>query len=273
MHPRLFTSMIFLDPGFLRTRPQMGVRGEAAGVVNFNTWRKDLWPNRAAAASFIKKTSSDWDPRAIEKMVTYGFRDLPTALYPNLPPGADPADPPVTLTTTKHHSCLTQLRPCFDYRDEHGKIRVNRETHADMDPYLVRMSLYRPEIIPAINHLPTLRPRALFVFGRHTPYSLDDMRDSARMTGTGVGGSGGMAEGNVRETLVDGGHMFPFSAVSETGQVLGSWLSETIARYIDQERWNDERSSMSKADHQRLPERWFEVVPNPFKPTKPAGKL
>lgn len=269
MHARLFTSMIFLDPGFLKTRTPMGFRGEGPGVVNFNTWRKDVWPNRSAAASFIRKTSADWDPRTIENMIEYGFRNLPTALYPELPPGADPADPPVTLATSKHHSCLTQLRPCFDFRDENGWVHADREKYPDLATDRVRMPLYRPEVGTIVAQLPTLRPPALFIFGKKTAYSIDDMHDAALSTGTGLGGSGGMAEGRVKEVLVDGGHMFPFTAVGETGKIVGGWLGQVIERYKDQEdRWEKERAKMTKADHLRLPKRWFEVISNPFEGQK-----
>lgn len=280
VHVRLFTSMMFLDPGFLKTRTPMGFRGEPPGVVNLNTWRKDVWPNRAAAASFIKKTSADWDPRAIENMVKYGFRNLPTALYPEFPPGADPADPPVTLATSKHNSCLTLLRPCFDFRDEDGWIHADREKYPDLATDRVRMPLYRPEVVPITARLPTLRPPAFFIFifffifGKNTAYSLDDMHDAAVSTGTGPGSSGGIPEGKVKEVLVDGGHMFPFTAVSETGEILGGWLGQDLERYKDQEeRWEKERSNMTKADHLRLPKRRFEVISNPFEKAQKKSKL
>ena len=116
------------------------------------------------------------------------------------------------------------------------------------------MPFYRPEVIPTVARLPTLRPSALFVLGKKTACSLDDMHDAAVLTGTGLGGSGGIAEGKVKEVLVDGGHMFPFTAVGETAQIVGNWLGQVIEKYTDQEdRRENERSTMIKAGHLRLP--------------------
>ncbi|KAK2601753.1 hypothetical protein QQS21_004637 [Conoideocrella luteorostrata] len=267
MHPRLFTSLIFLDPGFIVSPTPLGLLGDGPGPVNFNTYRRDLWRNRAAAASFVENVSPDWDKRAIGLMVKYGFRDLPTALYPELPPNANLSDPPVTLTTTKHQSCLAQIRPCFDLEKANGRFVVNRETHPDLDAAKAdaRVPFYRPELFPTMDRLPTLRPSALFVLGKDTTKTWkDSMRNAARIAGTGVGGSGGMEDGRIREVFAHGGHMFPFTAVLETAQACAAWIGDEIGRYSSQEKkWNNERSKMSERAHLVVPAKWMEIVRHP----------
>ncbi|TWU77389.1 hypothetical protein ED733_006132 [Metarhizium rileyi] len=262
----LFTSIIFLDPGFLIVRPGTKIPTEVPMVIRSLTYRKDIWPNRAAAARFVKKSCPDWDQRAMDLMVQYGFRDLPTALFPELPSNANASDPPVTLVTTVTQSVLTHARPCFDAKDAGGRVVVkNRETHADLDPE-ARFPLYRPETQPAVARLPALRPSALFVLGAHTepPRWRESMRAAAREAGTGVGGSGGMAEGRVLEVVINGGHLFPFTAVKETGRVCAQWLGLEMDRYRDREKsWESERSTMAERDHMVLPAKWTEVVRHP----------
>lgn len=274
MHPRLFTSAIFLDPGFMRTDTTIGEKGEPVGPVNFNTWRPDLWPNREEAGDFVKMVSPDWDPRTVDLMIKYGFRDLPTALYPELPPDSDPSNPPVTLATSKHYSTLMQLRPCFYNRDKNGMIYKNRELYPDMNADYVRRRFYRPEVGPTNERLVTLRPSALFVLGRKTKFYFDDLRVAARYTGTGIGGSGGQPEGQVKEVIIqDGGHMIPFTHVAEVGDSCASWVGSEIVKFIDKEaRWEAARSNMTKEEHLKLPAEWFKMIRNPFEPVA-KGKL
>lgn len=276
LHPRLFTAVLFLDPGFLKTRtPIRGLSSDTPGPVNFNTYRRDLWPNRVAAAASIRKSSSDWDDRVVDLIIEHGFRNLPTNLYPELPADADPSDPPVTLTTTKHHSCLMQQRPCFDFRGPDGRVRVNRNTHADLDAEKVLFPLYRPELLPSTARLRSLRPSALFVLGKYSTWSLSDMHDASAVTGIDVGGSGGMPEGRVLEVMVSGGHMFPFTHVRETAQTCASWPESEMTRFRDWEKqWDQQRSKMSKLEHARLPDKWFELISHPTKPPSSGkGKL
>lgn len=139
----------------------MSFGGLPTGPLNWTTYRQDIWPNRAAAAASQRRASRDWDPRVVERMIKYGYRDLPTPLYPDLPPDADPANPPVTLTTTKHIEALAQLRANFHARQPDGRIRIDRETHADMDPLTAFVPLYRPEPRSTLLRLPSLRPPTL----------------------------------------------------------------------------------------------------------------
>ncbi|RCI07468.1 hypothetical protein L249_4565 [Ophiocordyceps polyrhachis-furcata BCC 54312] len=229
IHPRLFTTVILMDPAFLVNEKGEIIYPEKA--IRDITHGKDLWRTRAEAAAFVEKTYPAWDQRVKRRMIQYGFRDLPTALYPELPPEADVADPPVTLTTTKHQMAMMLVRPCFDGLDHvDAKRRTNKSFH-------------RPEVVPSAERMKTLRPPTLFLLGRHTNRRwLEAIRRTADATGLGVGGSGGKPEGRVREVMVRAGHAFPFTAVGETGLACSAWLGEEMG-----------------TDHLVLPLKWKEM--------------
>lgn len=262
LHPRLFTTLLLLDPVIQLSPPAMGFGTDAPGAINFTVHRKDVWPNRAAAAATQAKMCRDWDPRALDLMMQHGFRNLPTALHPQLPADADPNNPPVTLMTTKHQDVLGQIRENFDARQPDGHTVVNRQTHADLDPLAAFVPLYRPEPRSTFYWLPSLRPSALWVLGSRTFLNLDEMRNGFQSAGAGVGGSGGLAQGRLREVLIKGhGHLFPFSAVGQTADACADWLEREMHIFKEQEtEWSKKRAAMSDKDHLVLPPKWAEVV-------------
>lgn len=241
MHPRLFNSLMLLDPAFLTSE-----KGEVlCQERNFNMTiqSRDLWNSRVEAAAHVESAFPTWNPRVRELMVRYGFRDLPTALYPNFPAGADAETRPVTLTTTKYHMASMLWRSLSDCERTNGRFVVNRQTHGDLDPELSVSSGYRPEVPSSTARMPSLRPPTLFLLGRHTngPWR-GAMKRAADSTGTGVGGSGGKPEGRVQTVWMEGGHMFPFTAVEETGLACASWLGTEMERYGEEEtRWEERR--------------------------------
>ncbi|OJI81626.1 hypothetical protein ABZX51_002087 [Aspergillus tubingensis] len=270
MHPRLLTSVILFDPVIQRLPPKMGFGADPPGPVNFALWRDDVWPNRAAAAAGYKKVFKKWDPRCLELMVQYGFRDLPTALHPDLPDNADAAHPPVTLTTTKYHDVLGQIRERFHAGMTDGQAQLDRSTHADVDPYVAVLPVYRPEPPSTFHRLPSLRPSALFLLGEASYLNLKDLREGIKSCGQGVGGSGG--KDKVKEvTLPKQGHFFAFEVVGETANRCASWLDEVVRGYRDTEReWREKRQKMAKRDHLVLNKEWRRVIksPNSFRAAK-----
>ncbi|PWY66005.1 hypothetical protein BO70DRAFT_356633 [Aspergillus heteromorphus CBS 117.55] len=271
LHPRLFTAVIFLDPVMQRSPPNMGFGSDPPGPVNFVLWRDDVWPTRAAAATANRRMFKNWDPRCADRMVQFGFRDLPTALHPSLGDDADPANPPVTLTTTKHHDVLGQIRHSFDIRTPDGRIEPDRATHADLDPTLSFLPVYRPEPPRTLQKLPSLRPPALFLLAGASYLNLDQLREAIRTCGQGVGGSGGREK--VKEiTLPKRGHFFPFEIVGETAGHCAAWLDEVMRTHYDAERrWNEARRGMAKRDHLVLGDEWRRAIkpPGAFRSLKP----
>lgn len=239
----------------------MGLGNDPPGLVNYTLYRQDVWPNRAAAAAAHKKVAKFWDKRVVELMVKYGFRDLPTALYP-LPPDIDSDDPPVTLTTSKYYDLIAQLRANFEKQMSDGRYRVNKETHADLDPELATLPFCRPETQSTWRQLPSLRPSTLFVLGEKTYLNLKEMREGIQRAGAGVGGSGGMAEKQVKEILLpDQPHVFPFIAVEQTAVICSEWLGAELDKFWKREKvWETKRAGMSKRDHLTVDSRWNDLI-------------
>ncbi|KAF7596543.1 hypothetical protein BBP40_001417 [Aspergillus hancockii] len=265
MHPRLLTTVILLDPVIQITLPTRDLSANPPGAINYALWRPDKWPNRKAAASALAKIWRQWDHRCIDLMVRFGFRDLPTALYPELPEGTDSSDPPVTLTTTKYQEVLGLARANFSGRASDGRIRIDRSTHADIDPLSASQRVYRPEGRSTFYRLPSLRPSALWMLGAETFLCLDEMREGIRICGGGTGGSGGVSQGKVKEVTLPGrSHLFPFEDVRQTAKHCADWIANEMGNYQDLEQeWNKKRGLMSNRDHLVLGEAWFKAVNMP----------
>jgi len=132
MHPRLFTTLVLIDPamGLLSSSPPEA--GPGPGMLS--TYRKDIWPSRDAAAEEFRSSKffREWDPRVLDRLIEYGLRDLPTSVYPD--DAMVKGEKRVTLTTTKHQEVFTFLHPNFD---GYGPDKApDRRTHADLNPAL-----------------------------------------------------------------------------------------------------------------------------------------
>ncbi|RAH79465.1 hypothetical protein BO86DRAFT_449688 [Aspergillus japonicus CBS 114.51] len=289
LHPRLLTTLLLIDPVIQLTPPAMGFGTDATGPINYTLHRQDVWPSREAALRANRALTYGWDPRCVARMAQYGFRQLPTALYPDVEavkmgfestttsasssarPLQDPPSPttaPVTLTTSKYHDLLAQIRENFSARLPDGRIAASRATHADLDPLAAFIPLYRPEPRSVFLRLPTLRPSCLWVLGGTTYLKLDEIREGIKTCGTGVGGSGGIPERRVQEVTLPGlGHLMPFQAVKQVAEPCVAWLESEMERFREAERlWAEGRKGKS---HLALEETWYRVL----KPlTVPGGK-
>lgn len=78
----------------------------------------------------------------------------------------------------------------------------------EMHPDDIEVSpFYRPEPAQIFRQLPHLKPDILYLFGEPSPLSSPAARQKKiQMTGTGVGGSGGLASGRVQESILRRGH-------------------------------------------------------------------
>ncbi|KAF1984194.1 alpha/beta-hydrolase [Aulographum hederae CBS 113979] len=149
MHPRLFTSLILLEPVFDKSIHTC--RGPA--LTRASTFRRDVWSSREEAACAARKAYKRWDPRVMERWLNFGYRTMPSVVHPNTrglqqrleqigeqssacfdinqwleqrSTGSDELRPsdggknwstsdlePVTLATTKHQEVFSYLRPNF----------------------------------------------------------------------------------------------------------------------------------------------------------------
>lgn len=266
LHPRLFESLILIDPV---------IQGKVSVIGNVSpayasAKRRDLWPSRAEAAKGFKKSKfyQTWDPRVLDRWIEHGLRDVPTKLYPNANQGE------VTLTTTKHQEVMTFLRPNFKNRggetepDSAGftlsNPKLNRRTHADLTPNEQPQDpFYRGESTIVYNQLPALRPSVFYVFGSLS-FLTDDaiIEDKLSKTGSGVGGSGGRAEGRVASvTVQEAGHLIPMEKVEESADHIGKWIGKEMVRFWDwQKKTQEEWGSKKGIERSVLGERFVEEL-------------
>lgn len=235
MHPRLFTALVMVDAVITRSNRAGPLYG--FGTMRASAARRDLWPARDAAARSVRANRfySSWDPRAVDRLVEFGFRDAPTAVHPDARPGE------VTLTTTKHMECFTYYRPARrGPRDPAtGKRRFDRslvpDATEDVDNY-PDFPFYQPPTPVTAGRLPELRPSVLWISGEDSAVCPPETRrEKMELTGCGTGGSGGVKAGRVKECVVEGtGHLV---AMEKPGVVASS-----AAGFVrgEVERWRKE---------------------------------
>lgn len=241
MHPRLLSTVVLLDPVI----QQHASSPSGPNIVQASTYRRDLWPSRAEAEASFKKSKfySSWDPRVMDRWCKYAIRETPTALYPN-EKGA------VTLSTTKHQECFTFMRPSYNAMSEDGKTVLRRDLVPDMHPdSLIKFPFYRPEPPNTIARLPSLRPSALYIFGAESPMSAPQyQKEKLEVTGSGLGGSGGVKEGRVKGVSLEGiGHLVAMEASEKCADAAAAWLGQENKRFTEERKQYAEWAKQSLA--------------------------
>lgn len=287
MHPRLLHTLVLLDPVIQRQTTQLdGLsllenKRVIAKTTQLSTHRRDLWPSRQEAAEGFKRSPfyQAWDPRVLDRWVQYGLRDLPTAIHPLDPKTAINKNPPVTLRTPLHQEVFTFSRPNYNHVPGSNK-PVNRVTHPDLNAnHPDSYPFYRPEPARIFDQLPHLRPSVLYIFAGKSDMCLPDMRaDKLAATGVGLGGSGGVAAGRVRDVfLEDFGHLLAQEAVNECADAAVCWLAPELRRWRDEEEsFRSAWSKKTQREKQTVDAEWLENVPAPARRPKkadPGSKL
>jgi pimeloyl-ACP methyl ester carboxylesterase len=281
MHPRLFNSLVLIEP-HMTDNP---LAGDGPLFVAMSTHKRDVWPSREQAVEKSFKVLKGWDPRVFELWKKYGYRDLPTAMYP----APTDATRPVTLTTTKHQETIMYTRPNVKRHTQLGLPRDQAYTEARpgetgpphdpllfpdvLGPLLPDQKSYRPEPILAFKMVEHLRPSTLYVSASHSPLGKGgEHRAAAKRTGTGVGGSGGMETGHVKFMKINrAGHTVPLEKVEETASVVGPWIKQEVQRWREDEMrvfegWKDRPIS----ERSGLPLDWNEVIGSLRLPERPS---
>ncbi|PWY78803.1 hypothetical protein BO83DRAFT_396814 [Aspergillus eucalypticola CBS 122712] len=252
-HPHLSRAMIQIE-----SPNKLGGRSPALWAST----RPDLWPSR-------NPLWRRWDSRAVAKYIENGLRSVPTALYPLDPPSSNgkmsnPKVTPnsVTLTTTKAQEAWTYLR--FNDRSSGS---AERFLSLDLATSAKEGTNNHPSYVAtcpwtslAFEFLPYIRPSVLFVWGEkihiNTPGARRD--DKLLRVGTGLGGSGHVRAGMVRDEVVKGAsHTVPFEEVGETAGVVSDWLVEQGKRYMEEKKF------WGKYDSQKSEREWMEYVKLP----------
>ncbi|KAL8950990.1 MAG: hypothetical protein Q9222_003005 [Ikaeria aurantiellina] len=261
MHPRLFTSLVLIEPMIQKELPP----GPNAAMLS--TFRPDIFPSIEDAHNSIRrnKVFASWDARAVNGYIKHGLRQIPTALYPVskiAPVGA------VTLTTTKHQEAWTYLRPNFQARidSNDGPALDRRELllSPDLDAESEGTFLFHraePGIVES--SLPFVRPSVLYMFGAQSPLSPPEKR-KAKLEGTGVatGGNGGHKYNMVSAEVFPGAsHLLPWEKVKECAEAVAVWLATQLKRFqADEQFLADHPSGKSERDMQVISKQWQKGV-------------
>ena len=271
MHPRLFTTLILLDPVIQTQSSAPPESGETPALLS--TFRRDKWPSRAVAAAGYQKSKfyQQWDPRVIKRQVEFGLRDLPTAIYPEEVP--EGGEKPVTLATTRHQEVFTFLRPNYEGSGFRGKA-VDRRKQPDVHPGLDTIyPFYRPEVPTVFFRLPELRPSVLYIFGETSYLSTPDAIE-ARLstTGIGIGGSGGRQDGRVKDVTLKGiGHLVAMEAVEQCADAASEWIGSEMKRWrVGEEEHRREWAKKMPIQKKTVDAEWENMMGGPpRRPEKP----
>lgn len=271
LHPRLLDALVLIDPVMMRAATRRGHFAEARA----STFRRDLWPSRAAAAAAFRKNPfyAQWDPRVLDLWLQHGLRDLPTLVHPSLDaaavpaatdkksaintlasaaagvippvPAPSPLATPVTLTTPKHLEVFTFARPNYPASRSSPSVAPtpSRVTHPDLPDTSMAGAdalhpFYRPEPMALFAQLPQLRPRCLYVFAEESHLSAPQhVADKLAVTGVGAGGSGGVREGAVQHVVMKkAGHFVPFERPRDVAELMERFVAREMVRWRREEQ-------------------------------------
>jgi len=271
IHPRLLSSLVLIDPVIHDATSKSNNTRPDSSFARSSTFRRDLWPSRAQAAVSFKRNKfyQTWDPRVLDLWLEYGLRELPTAIYPEdavYSPESEDSESnraegsPVTLTTTKANEVHMFLRPNFNGQSAKGENIVDSRTQPDIDLSTSdTFPFYRPEPPAVFKKLPHLRPSTLYLFGDKSELSQPESRlRKLEITGTGVGGSGGVKAGRVREVVLEGvGHLIPMIAPKDSGFWTADFLASDLKRWRKEEDdFKREWEAKSKLEKMTISEEW-----------------
>ncbi|PKS11431.1 hypothetical protein jhhlp_003194 [Lomentospora prolificans] len=229
--------------------------------------RRDVWPSREDAAKSFAKSPfyQTWDPRVLQAWVNHGLTDIA--------PGKSKE---VTLTTTKHQEVFTFLRPTWTAFDPSGEKLVDRTKapELDIEKNFPVYPFYRPEPSLTLSRVPSIRPSVLYVLGGKSNLSHPpSLSNRLRTTGAGVGGSGGVLYGRVRQVILpEQGHLVPMENPGDCARLGAEWISQEITRWKEGEAKEfEEWKAKSLKEKTVLDEEWGTRLGVP--PRKPKAKI
>lgn len=183
-HPRLFAGIVALEPAL---GPDTDAKWPVPphmfpGVTSAR--RKDVWPSREAARRNYSRSRyyGAFDARVLEKVIQHELTEV------------NPSSSSVTLTTPKSLESAAWMHadPPLTHSPLHPGSNIPRD-RASLIP-----GFYQPDAHHFYDHLPTIHPPVLFVWGSKSPMTPASQRKFyASTVGSGVGGCG---KGGITET-------------------------------------------------------------------------
>ena len=250
-HPRLFHTLVFIDPVIADAHPP----GPNAAMLS--SLRREKWPSRAQAEIGFKKAPifKSFDRRFLPAFLAHGLKDL--------------EDGSVVLTTPKAQEAWSFIRSQFH--------PVPQDTNTTAARY--RERLINPEFVPfqdggletfargdskqTLMSLPSLRPRAFYMFGKHSHINTAEQRKRLlELTGTGPGGNGGVHDGGTEMKVIEKTtHFLCFETPIRVASEISEWLAKEMIRWqVEREFWAQLDTGKSKNDKKELSEKWIDMV-------------
>ncbi|KAJ5731174.1 uncharacterized protein N7483_005682 [Penicillium malachiteum] len=230
-HPSLFHSFAFIEPGI---DPDYG-RTAMAKWISQTLQQGDFWDTREEAEEALVKSqmAHSWTKKTLARLKHYGVYLVKTETGLKW-----------TLTTPKYQIAVVVFRRIpksvhVSSDDLANLTLAQRELVPDLDPNIALQGrlFYRPELQHSWDLLPKMRPWVLYVNGSSSPHfgdpSTRDLR--AQITGTGLGGNGGIKLGAVQQIIMEGaGHDMPFNDNIEQLSVhIVDWFTKESRRWDD----------------------------------------
>lgn len=195
-----------------------------------------------------------FDPRVLEAYFKHALVDRP--------------DGSVELATPKAQEAWSYLRANFQpLPEDESEEAWNKERllNPDYIPFsdMSKIIFTRPEGEPVVDSLPNLRPHTLFVYGEQSHISHEQNRNVLlSTTGTGRGGSGGVAHNAVQCKLYDGlGHLCCFEAPTAMATDVAHWLDKEMVRWKDEQAFYKMHDpGHSKNGGTELSDQWLKAV-------------
>ncbi|KAK2595802.1 hypothetical protein QQS21_006565 [Conoideocrella luteorostrata] len=227
-HPSLFHSFAFIEPG-IDARYGRGITIPWA----FQTLKQnDTYPTRQEAESSVVKLNNarTWDERVLARLKHYSvLRRSASGDWVQTTPKDQ-----IAALVSRFNPGLIGLGPGGIKDVTHAQ----RELVPDSDPQAHNLGpFYRHELRLAWDMLPSMRPWVLYVNGGKSPFFgyPATREERARLTGTGVGGNGGIDLGAVKQIVIeDGEHSMVFDRnISIVADHVAGWLAAEQQRWIN----------------------------------------
>ncbi|KAJ6015620.1 hypothetical protein N7540_010211 [Penicillium herquei] len=270
-HPTLFHSFAFIEPGI---DPKYGER-VLAKWASQTLQQGDFWDTREEAEEVLVKSQMaySWTKKTLTRLKHYGIYLVKTQTGLKW-----------TLTTPKHQLASVVLRhiPKSVHVSSDNLAHLTlaqRELVPDLDPKIaLQGSFYRSELQHSWDLLPKMRPWVLYVNGSSSPHFGDpatrDLR--AQITGTGVGGNGGIKLGAVQQIIIEGaGHDMPFdNNIEQISTYVVDWFVKEMQRWDNGtgRRLRDWRAECSE-ERQKVTRDYAASLPGEMVARKRPAKL
>lgn len=262
IHPRLFHSVILIDPVILDAHPP------GPNAAMFSSLRRERWTSREKAnASFRKHPLfQTFEPRILEAFLAYGLKDL--------------GDGSVALTTPKAQEAWSFARSNFHPVPNDTTVEARnheRLLSPDFLPFEDASfeTFARGDSAHILHMLPHLRPRTLYLFGKNSHINTANQRNKLFVsTGTKRGGNGGAKDGGTEVKVIDKtSHFLCFETPQRTAEEISKWLAKEVRRWTEErEFWARIDTGKSKNDRKDLSDRWIEMVKKGAYVPRPKAK-